>query len=282
MASRQLNFPQNLFPNPAMTNPDITYRTLPENYAPTVDALKDRVILVTGAGQGLGRAAALAFAQHGATVILHGRTLAKLEAVYDEIEAAGGAEPAMMPLDFLNATQADLDGFAQSIHEGLGRLDGIFHGASHFAPLTPLASIDLDSWLKHTRVNLAVPAALTKACMMLLKRATNPAVVWLSETHAVKPTPYWGVFGSVKAALHPLATMWQGEMIEADGIRFTVCVPGPVASPMRAKSHPGELASSLPSPASLAPHFVYLMSLTDDIEGQHTVMYSCASPIQAS
>jgi NAD(P)-dependent dehydrogenase (short-subunit alcohol dehydrogenase family) len=261
-----------------MTNPDFACRTLPANYVAPIDVLKDRVILVTGAGQGIARAAALAFAKHGATVILHGRALAKLEAVYDEIEAAGGAQPAMMPLDFLTATQTELDGFAQSIYENLGRLDGIFHGASHFAPLMPLSSIDLDSWLKHTRVNLAVPAALTKSCMMLLKRATSPAVIWLSETHAVKPTPYWGVFGSVKAALGPLATMWQGEMIEADDVRFTVCVPGPVASPMRAKSHPGELASSLPSPESLAPHFVYLMSPTNDMEGGQNVLYSCASP----
>jgi NAD(P)-dependent dehydrogenase (short-subunit alcohol dehydrogenase family) len=275
MVSQQLNFPQNLFPNPAMTNPDIIYRTLPANYAPQLDILKDRVILVTGAGQGLGRAAALAFAKHGATVILHGRTLAKLETVYDEIEAAGGAQPAMMPLDFLTATQADLDGFAQSIHQNLSRLDGIFHGASHFAPLMPLSSIDLDSWQAHAKVNLTVPAALTKACLMLLKRAAHPSVVWLSETHAVKPTPYWGVFGSVKSALGPLASMWQGEMTDADDIRFHVCVPGPVLSPMRAKSHPGELASSLPSPESLAPHFVYLMSPESDIAKHHSVFYAC-------
>jgi NAD(P)-dependent dehydrogenase (short-subunit alcohol dehydrogenase family) len=258
-----------------MTNAAITYRTLPANYVPAVDALKDRVILVTGAGQGLGRAAALAFAKHGATVILHGRTLSKLEAVYDEIEAAGGGEPAMMPLDFLTATEAELDGFAQSIHQNLGRLDGIFHGASHFAPLMPLSSIDLDSWRAHAAVNLTVPAALTKACMMLLKRATSPSVVWLSETHAVKPTPYWGVFGSVKSALGPLATMWQGEMTDADDIRFHVCVPGPVASPMRTKSHPGELTSSLPSPESLAPHFVYLMSPLNDTAKHDDVFYVC-------
>jgi NAD(P)-dependent dehydrogenase (short-subunit alcohol dehydrogenase family) len=259
-----------------MTNPDITYRTLPKHYVPADDALKDRVILVTGAGQGLGRAAALAFAKHGATVILHGRTLAKLEVVYDEIEAAGDAQPAMMPLDFLTTTQADLDGFAQSIHQNLGRLDGIFHGASHFAPLMPLSSIDLDSWRAHATVNLTVPAALTKACMMLLKRATNPSVVWLSETHAVKPTPYWGVFGSVKSALGPLAAMWQGEMTDADDIRFRVCVPGPVASPMRVKSHPGELTSSLSSPESLAPHFVYLMSSASDTAKHDSVFHVCA------
>ncbi len=259
-----------------MNNPEIIYRTLPANYVAPIDVLKDRVILTTGAGQGLGRAAALAFAKHGATVILHGRTLSKLEAVYDEIEAAGGAQPAMMPLDFLTATQADLDGFAQSINQNLGHLDGIFHGASHFAPLMPLSSIDLDSWRAHAMVNLAVPAALTKACMMLLKRATSPSVIWLSETHAVKPTPYWGVFGSVKSALGPLAMMWQGEMTDADDIRFHVCVPGPVASPMRVKSHPGELASCLPSPESLAPHFVYLMSPASNIVKHDSVFYMCS------
>ncbi len=260
------------------TETETIYRTLPPGYIAAPDALKDRIILATGAGQGLGRAAAIAFAKHGATVILHGRQQSKLEAVYDEIESAGGAEPAMMPLDFLTTTQADLDGFAQSIHATFGRLDGIFHGASHFAPLTPLSSIDLNSWQKHIAVNLTVPAALTKACMMLLKRSTSPSVVWLSETHAIKPTPYWGVFASAKAALGPLATMWQGEMTAEEAIRFHVCLPGPVASPMRVISHPGESAASLPSPASLAPHFVYLMSPPHDkasVQAPHHVFYAC-------
>ncbi len=260
------------------TNLQTTYRNLPHGYVSAPDSLKGRIILVTGAGQGLGRAAALAFAQHGASVILHGRKLSKLEAVYDEIESLGGAQPALMPLDFLAATQADLDGFAQSIHVTFGRLDGIFHGASHFSPLAPLASIDLDSWQKHATVNLLVPAALTKACMMLLNRSTRASVVWLSETHALQPTPYWGPFAAIKSALGPLATMWQGESTSTDQVRFHLCVPGPVASPARSISHPGELSSSLPSAESLAPHFVYLMSPPNDSSeaaNPHNALYVC-------
>jgi NAD(P)-dependent dehydrogenase (short-subunit alcohol dehydrogenase family) len=234
--------------------------SLPAAFVPAADCLKDRVILVTGAGQGLGKVAALTFAKHGATVVLHGRQVPKLEATYDEIERLGGAQPAIMPLDFNKAAQTDLDAFAQSILLTLKRLDGIFHGASHFSPLTPLALQDLASWQAHSMVNLAVPAALTKACLPLLKRAPAANVVWLTETHAVAPKAFWGAFASCKSALLTLAQVWQAEMIAPEMVGFHVCEPGPVASPSRSKSHPGELPASLPTMESLAPHFLYLMS----------------------
>jgi NAD(P)-dependent dehydrogenase (short-subunit alcohol dehydrogenase family) len=249
------------------------FTTLPCNYAPRADLLKDRVILVTGAGQGLGHAAALAFAAHGATVILHGRNVAKLEAAYDAIEELGAPQPAIMPLDFVKTTQAELDGFAQSIRSTCKRLDGIFHAATHFTPLMPLALQDLDTWRKHADVNLTVPAALTKACMPLLKQAPDATVVFLSETHAISPNAYWGAFATTKSALATLATIWQAEVLEGESLRFRVCLPGPVASPSRSKSHPGELAGTLPSLASLATHFLYLMG--PDNRGDTDIFYRC-------
>jgi NAD(P)-dependent dehydrogenase (short-subunit alcohol dehydrogenase family) len=252
------------------------FNTLPADFSPSTDLLKDRVILVTGAGQGLGKAAALAFARHGATVILHGRNVPKLEATYDEIEAAGAPQPAIMPLDFAKATQGDFDAFAQSILLTLKRLDGIFHGASHFSPLMPLGLQELAAWQAHLTVNLAAPAALTKACLPLLKRAPAGRVVWLSETHAIAPKAFWGAFAAAKSALLPLATIWQAEMMPEDALRFHVCVPGPVASPARAKSHPGEASESLPTAESLTPHFLYLMSGKDAAPGgSTTILYKC-------
>jgi len=233
--------------------------TLPVDYRPATDLLSDRVILITGAGQGLGRVAALAFARHGATVILHGRNIPKLEAVYDSIEAEGLPQPAILPLDFSKAAQAELDGFAQSIHGTLKRLDGIFHGASHFVSPMPMALHDLDVWMQHVRVNLAVPAALTRACMPMLKRSDDASVVFLTETHALQPKAYWGPYAVVKSALTTLTAILADESAAMPNPRFNLCLPGPIASPMRAQSHPGELASTLPQPESLAAHFLYLI-----------------------
>lgn len=231
---------------------------LPHAYQPAAALLAGRVILVTGAGQGLGRAAARAFAAAGATVILHGRNVAKLEAVYDEIETAGGAQPAILPLDFAKTSQPEIDAFAQAIHSATGRLDGIFHAASAFVSTTPLDLQDLPMWTAQFTVNVAVPACITKACLPMLRRSADASVVFLSETHAVAPKAYWGAFAVTKSCLDALAAIWSDES-EHSTVRFNLCLPSAVTSPMRAKSHPGETASSLMRPEELAAHFIYLI-----------------------
>ncbi len=110
------------------------------NYQPDKDLLKGRVILVTGAGQGIGRVAALEYAAHGATVILHGRKVDKLESVYDEIESVGGAQAAIFPFDLEKADGKDFEVIVQAIKLQLGRLDGILHNAAFIPNLTPLES----------------------------------------------------------------------------------------------------------------------------------------------
>jgi len=231
---------------------------LPSDYVAPVDLLKDRVVLVTGAGQGLGRAAALAFAKHGATVVLHGRKIPKLESVYDAIVEQGGAEPAIFPLDLATAADADYDNLANAIFKELGRLDGILHSAAHFIPLSPLGIQTLDQWLELTRVNLSAPFALTRACLPLLKKAADASVIFTSETHAAEPKAYWGGFAVAKSGLHTLARIWADEFAGSP-LRFNVLVPGPAATPQRYQSHPGETFSALPAPEALMPAYLWLM-----------------------
>jgi len=221
--------------------------------------LEGRSILVTGAGQGLGRAVALACAQMGATVALLGRKQQKLEATYDAIKTAGGAEPAMVPLDLSTAAAADFENLAHLLRRELKGLHGIAHCASHFVPLGPLSGQTLDQWLQILRVNLAAPFALTRACLPLLSAAGDSSVILTGETHGLEPRAYWGGFAVAKSALPALAAIWADELEHAGHPRVNVLVPGPIATPQRAQSHPGENRAALNTPEYVLPAFLFLL-----------------------
>lgn len=230
-----------------------------KNYQAPPDLLKDRVILVTGAGQGIGKVAALTYAAHGATVILHGKSTRKLEKVYDEIEAAGYSQPVIFPLDLEKAGDADFASLAQAIGDQLGRLDGILHNASRINRPQPLADQTLEQWLYYLRINLAAPFALTRACLPLLLASPDASVIMTSETHGHTPSPFWGGFAVSKAGLEFLVKCWALELDSDSKLRINALIPGPVQSPQRAHTHPAEERIALPSPAELMPVYLFLM-----------------------
>ncbi|HEX7404069.1 MAG TPA: SDR family NAD(P)-dependent oxidoreductase [Usitatibacter sp.] len=233
--------------------------SIPAAYSPSASLLEGRTILVTGAGQGLGRALALDAAAHGATVALLGRKLEKLESTYDLITATGGPEPAMIPLDLESAASAEYDALNQLVRKDLKRLDGIAHCASHFVPLGPLSQQTLEQWMTLLKVNLAAPFALTRACLPLLAAAPDSSVVFTGETHGAHPLAYWGGFAVSKAGLSALAAIWGEELAHKGRPRMNVFVPGPIASPQRAKSHPGEDRAKLATVQVAARAMLYLL-----------------------
>lgn len=221
--------------------------------------LEGRVILVTGAGQGLGRAAALAFAAQGATVILLGRTVAKLEAVYDEIVQVGGPQPAILPADLAAAQDRDFEALAQAIAGQLGRLDGILHCANAFAALSPLSQQNSDQWLTQFRVNALAPFAINRVCLHLLTRSPDASVILVGETHGHAPAAYWGGYAVSKAALEAYFRVQADEWADLPNLRVNLVIPGPIHSPFRYRTHPAEDKSLLPPPEALCPLLVELM-----------------------
>ena len=230
-----------------------------KNYRPRPDLLKDRVILVTGASRGIGRVAALSFAAHGATVVLHGRDVAALEKVYDEIETHGHAQPAAIPLDLDKATTRDYESLAYAIESKLGRLDGILHNASHVEKLSPLELQSAEEWGRTLRINLVAPFALTQACARLLKPSADASVIFTLESHGHAPAAFWGGYAVSKAGVEALMKIQAAEWQASPNLRANAVIPGPVASPSRAKTHPGEVAASQRQAEALMPTYLYLM-----------------------
>jgi len=242
-------------------------------YIAAPDLLKNRTILVTGAGQGLGRAAAIAFARHGATVILLGRSVRKLEQVYDEILAIDGPQPAIFPMDLAAATDADFAAMAEAIGYQIGRLDGILHCAAAFESLAPQALESVEGWMKLFKVNAAAPAAINRVCANYLEASENAAVILVGETHGHQPAAYWGGFAVSKAALEAYFKIQADEWADSP-MRINLIIPGPINSPQRAKTHPGEAKNNLAQPDDLIPRLLYLMG-PDGIAMRGQIIEGC-------
>lgn len=223
------------------------------------DALADRVVLVTGAHGGLGAAASLAAAQAGATVVLLGRRVPKLNRLYDRIVESGGAEPAIYPLDMEGATPADYEEMAQRIESECGRLDGILHAAAEFSGLTPLSLTEPQDWLRAIHVNLSAPLLLAQACLPLLKQAPDAAIVFVQEPLSQVGRAYWGGYGVAKHGLNGLVGVLRHEY-EGTPLRISALQPGPMRTPLRQRAWSAEDPARWPGPEVYAPACVHLLA----------------------
>lgn len=230
------------------------------NYEAPADLLKDRVILVTGAGDGIGKAAAITYARHGATVILLGRTLQKLEEVYDQIESANYPQPAIIPLNLESAVDKEYEDVAVQIESEFGRLDGLLHNAALLGPRTPIEHYDAESWNKVMKVNLTAPFLLTKAMIPLLRNSRNASIIYTSSSVGRKGRAYWGGYAISKFGLEGLMQVVADELDDSENaIRANTINPGATRTNMRAHAYPAENPNNNPAPEEIMPLYLYLM-----------------------
>ncbi len=226
------------------------------DYIPDKTLLKDRVILVTGASDGIGRAIAKAYAQHGATVVLLSKTIKKLEAVYDEITEMGAPEPAIYPLHLEGASVHDYEKMAEIIAEQLGRLDGIALNAGWLPGYTPLKYYDVEMWSKALTTNLHANFLIVKACLPLLEKADDAAVIFSS--HAASEA-YNGAYGVAKAGSDALLKIMADEYSDKPFIRVNGIDTGPVRTHLRTHHFPGEDPDTLAKPEAFTGAYLYFM-----------------------
>ncbi len=234
---------------------------------PAPDALSGRVIVITGAHGGLGEAAAKACAQAGATVVMIGRKVPKLNRVYDAVKALG-AEPALYPMDLAGADPADYEAMADKVGEELGGIDGLLHCAADFSGLRALEATPPVDFVRQLHVNLTAPWLLTQACLPWLRRAPDSAVVFVGDDLSRVNTAYWGAYGVAKAGLAGLARLLHDET-EIGPVRVSLLEPGPMRTSIRSRAYVEEAATTCPPASIYAPACVHLLSVAGrDWRGQ--------------
>jgi NAD(P)-dependent dehydrogenase (short-subunit alcohol dehydrogenase family) len=229
------------------------------NYQAPAGLLAGRAILVTGAGGGLGSALARACAALGANVLLCGRNVRRLEAVYDAIVAAGGPRPSIAPLDLERADASHYGALADAVRNEFGRLDGLVHAAAVLGERAPIEHYDVVTWLKVMHVNVNAAFIVTQALLPLLRVSQDASVVFTTSGVSVRGRAYWGAYAASKFALEGLMQVLADETDTTTCIRVNSVNPGRMRTPMRAKAYPGEVPESMPAPDQVLGPFLYLL-----------------------
>ncbi|MDX2475879.1 MAG: SDR family NAD(P)-dependent oxidoreductase, partial [Gammaproteobacteria bacterium] len=235
---------------------DINVNKLPSS----IEDLKDHVYLITGAAGAVGSAVAITLGISGATVILVDRNSRGLDATYDQITEAGGAEPIKLELDLAATGIPQYEEMADLIKNEFSRLDGLIHCAVEPGTLTPLSQYTMEMLNKALLVNLSAPYMMTQCCLDLLREAKNASVIFTSTEVARKGKAYWGGYSISGFALEGLAQIWADELETNTSIRINTLDTGPVRSLLLSRIFPGEERSAVPTAESVVPAYLYLLT----------------------
>jgi len=235
------------------------------------DEFSGQVFIITGAGSGIGKAVALGAAKAGATIVLIGEHVKTLELIYDEIEAAGGPQAAIYPMNLAGTTAKDFEDLAGTVEKELGRLDAVISNAAWLGRFRPFTQLSVDEYQKTMNVNLHAPFWLVHACIPLLQKSPNPSIVF-SDHNSNKA--YFGAFGVAKGAARTLVEILAHEYSPAPdsqvaAIRANSIDPGPINTQIRRTHYPGENWDGLAKPSAVTPAYLALLSAKhSEVTGQ--------------
>lgn len=231
----------------------------PRDHVPAPTELAGRVVAITGAGSGIGRAVALACARCQAHVVLIGRNAAKLDAVHGEIAAAGWPEASIALLDLEKALARDYDTLADALLERYGRLDGLLHNAGLLGTLTPIEQYDVPTWCRVLHVNVTAAFVLTQVLLPALKKSPDASVLFTASSVGRRGRAYWGAYAVSKFALEGLSQVLSDELEGINHIRVNTLNPGRARTAMRLQAYPAEDFSQVPLPETLTAAYIALL-----------------------
>ena len=229
------------------------------DYTYPQDVLRDRIILITGASDGIGHVLALHAAKLGAQVILHGRNVAKLEKVYDEIEAIdGAARPSIAVMDLATANSDAYQSLAEKLDKEFGRLDGLVLNASVLGDRFSIEQYDAATWQKVMHVNVTSAFALTQVCLPMLHRSDDASIIYTSSGVGRTGRAFWGAYAVSKFATEGLSQVLADEH-QGGTLRVNCINPGATRTNMRLEAFPAEDRNVLKTPEDILPTYIYLL-----------------------
>ncbi|CAC9562946.1 Oxidoreductase, short-chain dehydrogenase/reductase family [uncultured Gammaproteobacteria bacterium] len=243
------------------------------DYQITTGELKDKVILVTGANRGFGKAMTLDLAKAGATVIMIGRDLGALEVAYDEVVDVGYQEPILYPFDLEGATPEHYEQLQADIFANFRQLDGLIHNAGIIGTIMPIEQYDVKLWYSTMQINVNAPFMLTQFLIPALNKSADARILFLSSSVGREARAYWGAYGVSKFAIEGMSKTLSEEL-EKTNIRVNSLDPGRMKTEMRRTAYPAENADKNPLPEDKSPAIVYLMGKESvDLNGKQLTLF---------
>ncbi|MHB1543325.1 MAG: SDR family NAD(P)-dependent oxidoreductase [Gammaproteobacteria bacterium] len=242
-----------------MNNEPDPISLLSAHYRPPADALRGKVIAITGAGRGIGRAVSRSLADYGATLVLLGPEIDTLTSLHDEIIVAKGPSPILQAIDFRGATISDYDDIGAALLEQFGHLDGLLHNAGVLGYHGPVLNHPPEAWHEVIQVNLQAAFALTRACLPLLETAENASVLFTTCEWVRHPRAFSAAYGVAYAAIEMFMRILADEMEFRPHLRFNALDPGWIATPITESLFPGLPAAHWPQPETIIGAYLYLL-----------------------
>ena len=231
--------------------------------------LQNKIILITGAGDGMGKAAAIEYASQGASVILLGRDIKNLEKTHEIIISKNAPSPMISLMDLSKADGNDYQELADNLINKYGRLDGLLLNAAILGDRSPISQYDVSTWVNTIHVNLTSQFILTKSLLPSLEKSKSASVIFTTSGVGKIGKAFWGAYSVSKFGVEGLCQILADEYQNDKTIRFNCINPGSIQTKMRKSAYPLEDPKKLLTPEDILDKYVSLMSDgSKEIDGQ--------------